>query len=192
MKPQLAPGTSQTFLFHRTPGNNINSITHYQHHRRRCRRNHHRHHHTIYWISKNGMIFESNVTNAMKKWERKHFFLTNHCKSCLLSVVIGKLSILVCSFFLQVRQEIAQEYEQIKDITQTLANFKKDTVHFGGPRRVQEEEPTRDPDVWPPPTPAERDSRSGFLCKSSCTTCTHVLCVDCTSLNTYIVQITVY
>ena len=59
----------------------------------------------------------------------------------------------------QVRQEIAQEYEHIKDITQTLANFKKDTVHFGGPRRSQEDEPTRDPDVWPPPTPVERDNR---------------------------------
>ena len=47
----------------------------------------------------------------------------------------------------------------MKDISQTLANFKKDTVHYGGPRRTHEEEPTRDPDVWPPPTPVERDNR---------------------------------
>lgn len=59
----------------------------------------------------------------------------------------------------QVRQEISQEYEHVKDISQTLANFKKDTVHYGGPRRSHEEEPTRDPDVWPPPTPVERDNR---------------------------------
>ncbi|PFX34526.1 Katanin p60 ATPase-containing subunit A1 [Stylophora pistillata] len=59
----------------------------------------------------------------------------------------------------QVRQAIVKEYDQVKEINQTLANFKKDTVHFGGPRRSHEEEPTRDPDVWPPPTPVERDNR---------------------------------
>ncbi|KAK3741803.1 hypothetical protein QZH41_010451, partial [Actinostola sp. cb2023] len=58
----------------------------------------------------------------------------------------------------QVRQEIVQEYEHVKDISQTLANFKKDTVQFGG-MRYGHEEPTRDPDVWPPPTPVERDNR---------------------------------
>ena len=47
----------------------------------------------------------------------------------------------------------------MKEINQTLANFKKDTVHFGGPRRSHEDEPTRDPDVWPPPAPVERDNR---------------------------------
>ncbi len=62
-------------------------------------------------------------------------------------------------FTLQVRQSIVKEYDQVKEINQTLANFKKDTVHFGGPRRSHEEEPTRDPDVWPPPTPVERDNR---------------------------------
>ncbi|CAH3164415.1 unnamed protein product [Porites lobata] len=59
----------------------------------------------------------------------------------------------------QVRQSIVKEYDQVKEINQTLANFKKDTVHFGGPRRSNEDEPTRDPDVWPPPTPVERDHR---------------------------------
>lgn len=59
----------------------------------------------------------------------------------------------------QVRQSIVKEYDQVKEINQTLANFKKDTVHFGGPRRSHEEEPTRDPDVWPPPTPVEKDNR---------------------------------
>lgn len=62
-------------------------------------------------------------------------------------------------FTLQVRQSIVKEYDQVKEINQTLANFKKDTVHFGGPRRSHEEEPTRDPDVWPAPTPVERDNR---------------------------------
>lgn len=62
-------------------------------------------------------------------------------------------------FLFQVRQSIVKEYDQVKEINQTLANFKKDTVHFGGPRRSHEEEPTRDPDVWPPPTPVERDHR---------------------------------
>ena len=62
-------------------------------------------------------------------------------------------------YLFQVRQSIVKEYDQVKEINQTLANFKKDTVHFGGPRRPHEEEPTRDPDVWPPPAPVERDHR---------------------------------
>lgn len=58
----------------------------------------------------------------------------------------------------EARQMIVQEYEHVKDISQTLANFKKDTVQYGGMRHGHEE-PTRDPDVWPPPTPVERDNR---------------------------------
>ena len=68
---------------------------------------------------------------------------------------------------MQVRQEISQEYEQVKDITNTLASFKTDNSRPSLPnspfddesrhdRRYQHyEEPTRDPDVWPPPTPVE-------------------------------------
>ncbi|XP_048258417.1 katanin p60 ATPase-containing subunit A1-like isoform X2 [Haliotis rufescens] len=62
----------------------------------------------------------------------------------------------------QVRQEIAQEYEQVKDISSTLSSFKTENSNFNAnygefsphdyPRH---EEPTRDPDVWPPPTPVE-------------------------------------
>lgn len=58
----------------------------------------------------------------------------------------------------EARQMIAVEYEHVKDISQTLGNFKKDTVQYGG-MRPGHEEPTRDPDVWPPPTPVERDNR---------------------------------
>lgn len=61
----------------------------------------------------------------------------------------------------EVRQMIVQEYEHVKDISQTLANFKKDTVQYGGMRHGHEE-PTRDPDVWPPPTPVERENRYGL------------------------------
>ncbi|KAK2179300.1 hypothetical protein NP493_497g02009 [Ridgeia piscesae] len=61
----------------------------------------------------------------------------------------------------QVRQELAEEYEHVKDINNTLASFKTDQPRGGqviscdymeSPRY---EEPTRDPDVWPPPTPVE-------------------------------------
>ncbi|KAI0217667.1 Katanin p60 ATPase-containing subunit A-like 1 [Lamellibrachia satsuma] len=60
----------------------------------------------------------------------------------------------------QVRQELAEEYEHVKDINNTLASFKTDQSrgqviscdYMESPRY---EEPTRDPDVWPPPTPVE-------------------------------------
>ena len=63
---------------------------------------------------------------------------------------------------LQVRQALAQEYEQVKDIHGILQSFKTDEPSqrqayigrdFSAPTRY--EEPTRDPDVWPPPTPVE-------------------------------------
>lgn len=53
----------------------------------------------------------------------------------------------------QVRQELAEEYEQVKSIVNTLESFKVDKpVDFPNP---QPEESPRDRDVWPPPTPAE-------------------------------------
>lgn len=71
-----------------------------------------------------------------------------------------------CHVWLQVRQELAQEYEQVKDITNTLSSFKAESgnknyeVDFGNYVRRdyhhRHEEPTRDPDVWPPPTPVEQ------------------------------------
>lgn len=70
-------------------------------------------------------------------------------------------------FLLQTRDEICSEYEQIKDILSTLSSLKLDSS--GTPRNVRDEysnrmphsyqryeEPTRDPDVWPPPTPLDR------------------------------------
>ncbi|XP_030648916.1 katanin p60 ATPase-containing subunit A-like 1 [Chanos chanos] len=53
----------------------------------------------------------------------------------------------------QVRQELVEEYEQVKSIVTTLESFKMDKpVDFPNP---QPEECPRDPAVWPPPTPAE-------------------------------------
>uniref|UniRef100_A0A673NGI8 Katanin p60 ATPase-containing subunit A-like 1 n=1 Tax=Sinocyclocheilus rhinocerous TaxID=307959 RepID=A0A673NGI8_9TELE len=53
----------------------------------------------------------------------------------------------------QVRQELAEEYEQVKSLVNTLESFKVDKpVDFPNP--LPEESP-RDPNVWPPPTPAE-------------------------------------
>lgn len=54
----------------------------------------------------------------------------------------------------QVRQEIAQEYEVVKDISNTLSSLKVDSSKSRDDCR-QNEEPTRDPDVWPPPTPVD-------------------------------------
>ncbi|ESO93363.1 hypothetical protein LOTGIDRAFT_206522 [Lottia gigantea] len=65
----------------------------------------------------------------------------------------------------QVKQQIAQEYEHVKDISKTLNSFKTDNshsyhAHYGSPMSFDDinprhEVPTRDPDVWPPPTPVE-------------------------------------
>lgn len=51
------------------------------------------------------------------------------------------------------RQELLEEYEQVKGIVGTLESFKVDKpADFPVP---QSEEGPRDPAVWPPPTPAE-------------------------------------
>ncbi|CAH1798597.1 unnamed protein product [Owenia fusiformis] len=64
----------------------------------------------------------------------------------------------------KVRQQVAQEYEHVKDISSTLQSFKTDAPrpvsaaapsNHGNNPRYNYEEPTRDPDVWPPPTPVE-------------------------------------
>lgn len=63
----------------------------------------------------------------------------------------------------QIQGEIAQEYDVVKNITQTLALFKgesHDTRQVGGAGRsafASFEEPTRDPDVWPAPPPKDPD-----------------------------------
>ncbi|XP_046860786.1 katanin p60 ATPase-containing subunit A1-like [Xenia sp. Carnegie-2017] len=59
----------------------------------------------------------------------------------------------------QLRQELTQEYEQVNDRNKTLNNFKKDPIptQYGGVSA--NEAPTRDPEVWPPPTPVEREKK---------------------------------
>uniref|UniRef100_A0A8B9HMU6 Katanin p60 ATPase-containing subunit A1 n=1 Tax=Astyanax mexicanus TaxID=7994 RepID=A0A8B9HMU6_ASTMX len=58
----------------------------------------------------------------------------------------------------QVRQELEEEYEQVRSIVNTLESFKVDKpVDFPNP---QPEECPRDPAVWPPPTPAEHRYRA--------------------------------
>ncbi len=53
----------------------------------------------------------------------------------------------------QVRQELTEEYEQVKGIMGTLESFKSEKpVDILAP---QSEERQEDPAVWPPPTPAE-------------------------------------
>jgi len=71
------------------------------------------------------------------------------------------------------RVQLAEEYENVKDISSTLASFKTDGA-IGGGNRVggggygaaggvynYNDEPTRDPDVWPPPTPVAVEHRPG-------------------------------
>ncbi|ELU18277.1 hypothetical protein CAPTEDRAFT_148248 [Capitella teleta] len=57
----------------------------------------------------------------------------------------------------QMRQDIAQEFENVKDINSTLSSFKSD--HPARPMVTRDDthydEPTRDKDVWPPPTPVD-------------------------------------
>ena len=62
----------------------------------------------------------------------------------------------------QVQGEVAQEYDVVKSIMQTLALFKGGETHDArqvGPGLRSGfqsfEEPTRDPDVWPPPPPSK-------------------------------------
>jgi len=69
------------------------------------------------------------------------------------------------------RTQLGEEYERVKDISSTLASFKTDGAigggalygggGLGGGRGFHNEEPTRDPDVWPPPTPVAVDHRPG-------------------------------
>ncbi|XP_006816083.1 katanin p60 ATPase-containing subunit A1-like, partial [Saccoglossus kowalevskii] len=62
------------------------------------------------------------------------------------------------------RQQIAQEYELVKQYSNTLNAFKtSDNVErpissgiSRQPVAPRRDDPSRDPDVWPPPTPVER------------------------------------
>eukprot|EP00096_Caligus_rogercresseyi_P004071 TRINITY_DN18208_c0_g1_i1.p1 TRINITY_DN18208_c0_g1~~TRINITY_DN18208_c0_g1_i1.p1 ORF type:complete len:519 (+),score=203.92 TRINITY_DN18208_c0_g1_i1:76-1632(+) len=62
-----------------------------------------------------------------------------------------------------IQGQIAAEYDVIKNISQTLALFKSGESSLEHPRRssafssaLYEEEPTRDPDVWPPASSTPR------------------------------------
>ena len=59
----------------------------------------------------------------------------------------------------QIQGEVAQEYDVVKNIMQTLALFKAGETHdsrqVGPGLRSMFEEPTRDPDVWPAPPPRD-------------------------------------
>lgn len=72
----------------------------------------------------------------------------------------------------QIQGEVAQEYDVVKNITQTLALFKGES-HDGrqvgaGLRSMQSyEEPTRDPDVWPAPPPKDPDIWSASTINTS-------------------------
>nr|KAF6452630.1 katanin catalytic subunit A1 like 1 [Molossus molossus] len=68
-----------------------------------------------------------------------------HCQSVRDPAIKGKWQ--------QVRQELLEEYEQVKSIVNTLESFKIDKPP-DFPVSCQDE-PFRDPAVWPPPVPAE-------------------------------------
>ncbi|KAM3187892.1 hypothetical protein ACTXT7_001389 [Hymenolepis weldensis] len=57
--------------------------------------------------------------------------------------------------WIQVQQEVLQESELVSDISKTLNSFTLDEKLNGGSFSLYDplEEPTRDPDVWPPPPP---------------------------------------
>ncbi|XP_033635164.1 katanin p60 ATPase-containing subunit A1-like isoform X2 [Asterias rubens] len=64
----------------------------------------------------------------------------------------------------KVKTDLAKEYEHVKDISKTLNGFKTDAVEpppssapaYRAPAPYSKpQEPARDPDVWPPPTPVE-------------------------------------
>ena len=71
------------------------------------------------------------------------------------NVWLHTLEIYALHYALQLRQDIAQEFEHVKDISNTLASFKTDNPRapVSHSDNYQYDEPTRDPDVWPPPTP---------------------------------------
>ncbi|XP_046765171.1 katanin p60 ATPase-containing subunit A-like 1 isoform X2 [Gallus gallus] len=71
--------------------------------------------------------------------------IQRHCQSIRDPAIKGKWQ--------QVRQELVEEYEQVKSIVDTLESFKMDR-----PADIPvsyQDEPFRDPAVWPPPVPAE-------------------------------------
>ncbi|XP_010183652.1 PREDICTED: katanin p60 ATPase-containing subunit A-like 1 [Mesitornis unicolor] len=71
--------------------------------------------------------------------------IQRHCQSIRDPAIKGKWQ--------QVRQELVEEYEQVKSIVNTLESFKMER-----PADIpvsSQDESFRDPAVWPPPVPAE-------------------------------------
>nr|KAF6427707.1 katanin catalytic subunit A1 like 1 [Rousettus aegyptiacus] len=75
--------------------------------------------------------------------------IQRHCQAVRDPAVRGRWQ--------QVRQELLEEYEQVKSIVSTLESFKIDKPP-DFPVSCQDE-PFRDPAVWPPPVPAEHRER---------------------------------
>ncbi|XP_032150298.1 katanin p60 ATPase-containing subunit A-like 1 isoform X4 [Sapajus apella] len=71
--------------------------------------------------------------------------IQRHCQSIRDPAIKGKWQ--------QVRQELLEEYEQVKSIVSTLESFKIDKPPDFSVSC--QDEPFRDPAVWPPPVPAE-------------------------------------
>ncbi|XP_059985159.1 katanin p60 ATPase-containing subunit A-like 1 [Lagenorhynchus albirostris] len=78
--------------------------------------------------------------------------IQRHCQSVRDPAVKGKWQ-QHKGYFFKVRQELLEEYEQVKSIVSTLESFKIDKPP-DFPASCQDE-PFRDPAVWPPPVPAE-------------------------------------
>ncbi|ELR51739.1 Katanin p60 ATPase-containing subunit A-like 1 [Bos mutus] len=79
--------------------------------------------------------------------------IQRHCQSVRDPAVKGRWQ--------QVRQELLEEYEQVKSIVSTLESFKIDRPP-DFPVSCQDE-PFRDPAVWPPPVPAEHNKSTDPL-----------------------------
>lgn len=94
------------------------------------------------------------------------------CVRLAVDVESSLVLLLLCLSLLQARDMIVSECDQVKEICDTLASFKSnprpsaynsyDNQEIGSPfgdyarnDYSRHEEPTRDPDVWPPPTPVE-------------------------------------
>jgi len=65
-----------------------------------------------------------------------------------------------CIAYLLPRYDLKKEHELIKLLINTLAIYRADpsiATGRGDHWKKKEDNPTRDPDVWPPPTPQEHN-----------------------------------
>ena len=115
----------------------------------------------------------STLRNLFAVLWQGHVRLSLMLYKCVRCSLYWTLCILSLSFtFVQVKQEISDEFEQVKDISKILASFKSDNSrpyqsydsYNSFDDYSRHEEPTRDPDVWPPPTPVEHRWEHCGLC----------------------------